>query len=173
MSIPSLYLVASELVQTRITGFRKGTSIPTYTHSQHVYETLSKYNLPEDVTLAGLLHDIVEDSNTTLDELTKLGFSSRTIALVSLCTHDITMQEGDARWVKMIARLIDANDTDAWLIKLADLLDNARSCHTMSPDRERFNKQTKVPLLLSVTKSLVGNHGIWKELEEFYVKSQE
>lgn len=165
--------LALSLIQTRIPGFRKGTSVPTWTHSQNVFETLTQHNLPEDVCLAGLLHDIVEDGETSLEELSELGFSSRTVALVSLCTHDIAMQEGDARWVKMIARLIDTNDTSAWLIKLADLLDNAKSAHTMSPDRERFNKQTKVPLLLSVTKSLVGNHEIWKELEAFYLKSQE
>jgi len=166
-----LYDIALNLIQTRIPGFRKGTDVPAYTHSEHVYDTLVRYGLSEDICLAGLLHDIVEDGDTSLEELSSLGFSDRTVALVSLCSHDMSLHDGDARWVKMIARLIEANDRAAWLIKLADLFDNAQSADTMSPARARFNKEVKVPLLLSVTKELAGDHGIWKELEDFYEKN--
>lgn len=171
METQSLHSIALNLVQTRIPGFRKGTDIPAYTHSIHVFETLTHYGLSEDVCLAGLLHDIVEDSDVSLEELARLGFSDRTIALVSLCTHDVEMDEGDARWVKMIARLIDAENESAWLIKLADLFDNAKMAHTMRPDRARFNKEVKVPLMLSVTKKMMGEHEIWKELADFYAKN--
>jgi (p)ppGpp synthase/HD superfamily hydrolase len=167
-----LYDIALNLIQTRIPGFRKGTDVPAYSHSEHVYDILVKYGLAEEICLAGLLHDVIEDGDTSLDELTALGFSDRTVALVSLCTHDMTSSEsGDARWVKMIARLIEANDRAAWLIKLADLFDNAQSADTMSPARARFNKEVKVPLLLSVTKEVAGDHGIWKELADFYEKN--
>lgn len=166
-----LYNIALDLIQTRIPGNRKGTETPNWTHSQHVYEILKQHDVAEDVCLAGLLHDIVEDGDTPLEELKKLGFKDRTVELVGLCTHDMTMPDGDARWVKMIARLIDANDSDAWLIKLADVFDNAKSAHTMRPDRERFTKQVKVQLLLSLTVSLVEDHGIWKELARFFVQN--
>ena len=172
MENPSLDSIALYLIQTRIPGSRKGTDVPAWTHSEHVFETLRRYKLPEEVCLAGMLHDIVEDGETSLEELKELGFSDRTIALVSLCTHDMNMFEGDARWVRMISRLIDANDLDAWSIKLADLFDNAKSAHTMSPDRQRFNMEVKVPLMLSVTKPVAGHLGIWKELSDFSEKSR-
>ena len=164
-----LYNIALDLIKTRIPGMRKGTTdIPNWTHSQHVYEILKQHDVAEEVCLAGLLHDVVEDGGVSFDELKTLGFSDRTVALVDLCTHTMTMPDGDARWVKMIARLIDANDHDAWLIKLADVLDNARSSGTMRPDRARFTKQVKVQLLLALTYSLVDDHGIWKDLSRFF-----
>jgi (p)ppGpp synthase/HD superfamily hydrolase len=167
-----LYDIALNLIQTRIPGFRKGTDVPAYTHSEHVYDMLVRYGLSEEICLAGLLHDVIEDGDTSLEELSSLGFSDRTVELVSLCTHDMTSSEGgDALWVKMIARLIDAKDRGAWLIKLADLFDNAQSADTMSPARARFNKEVKVPLLLAVTKEVAGDHGIWNELAEFYEKN--
>ena len=74
----------------------------------------------------------------TAQELMDLGFSERTVSLVDACTHDSTMRNKDARWVKMIARLIDLADKDAWAIKCADLFDNYRSCHTMPNVRAAF-----------------------------------
>jgi (p)ppGpp synthase/HD superfamily hydrolase len=35
---------------------------PAYIHSLRVYEFLKKHNFDEDIQLAGLLHDIIEDS---------------------------------------------------------------------------------------------------------------
>ena len=37
--------------------------------------------------VAGFLHDVVEDSNVTLGELVKWGFSQEVVAVVELLTH--------------------------------------------------------------------------------------
>jgi len=171
MPTQSLFDIAHNLVQTRIPGTRKGSDVPAWTHSVRVHDLLKDTGAPEEVCLAGLLHDIVEDGETSLEDLSSLGFSDRTVELVSLCSHDVNAKEGDARWVKMMARLADTHDADAWLIKIADILDNARSAHTMPPHRERMNKQAKVPIMLSVTKEPLGEHVLWKTLEAFYHES--
>jgi len=162
-----LFKLAKKLVTERIPGFRKGTSdVPAFTHSISVSDSLQKIGCTWDVHIAGLLHDIVEDGDTALEELKELGFSDRTVALVDLCSHDESVQGGEARWVKMIARLVEANDLDAWTIKLADILDNLRSCHTMPLDRQKFMKETKAPLMLKLTEGQLSDHPIWKELKD-------
>jgi (p)ppGpp synthase/HD superfamily hydrolase len=164
--MPQTHL-AEQLVQTHIKGFRKGTSdVPNWTHSFQVRDCLLKHRYSEEVSLAGLLHDIVEDGDVTFDELRAQGFSERIIELIDLCSHDPSLPADDGRWVKMLARLVDAQDKDAWAIKLADITDNLRSCHTMSEGRQRFMYETKGPLLLSLTWKLMGDTGIWKELQD-------
>lgn len=119
----------------------------------------------EETCLAGLLYDIIEDGNTTFDELRDSGFSPRVIELVGLCTEDETVDEKEARWLRMVARLSDANDPDAWVIKLVDITDNLKDAATMTPERAKYNFETKRPLLLALTRPLLGDSEIWKELE--------
>ena len=78
------------------------------------------------------------------------------------------MQNKDARWTKMIARLIDTQDKDAWAIKCADLLDNYASSHTMPEDRATFIRTVKVPLFLSVTKDILGESGYGSSFIKIY-----
>lgn len=155
---------AKQLVEERIPGTRKGSKEPAYIHSIRVSDSLARFGFSEDVVAAGMLHDIIEDSETTFDELREQGFSERTIELVSLCTHDDMVEGGDARWIKMMAGLIDAQDKDAWAIKLADLADNLKSSDTLSPDRRRFMREAKVPFLLRLSWHQMGETPIWGEL---------
>lgn len=142
-----LFTIARALVQERIQGHRKGSDRPAFMHSVAVSEALRSKGYGDEVCLAGLLHDIVEDGGVSLDELSAMGFSERVVRLVSLCTHDASIANRDARWVKMMARLVDAADPEAWAIKLADIEDNLRDCDSMSPDRARFLREVKWPLL--------------------------
>ncbi len=117
------------------------------------------------MVLAATLHDVIEDAGVSPDELSSLGFSPRTVELIKLCSHDDTIEGGDARWVKMMAGLIDARDKDAWSIKCADLNDNLQSSHTMPEERSRFMREAKGPFLLRLSMLDIGQTPIWKELE--------
>lgn len=159
--------LAESLVQTHILGFRKGTTdVPNWTHSFRVRDILVSHGFSDEVCLAGLLHDIVEDGNVSLQRLKDEGFSDRVVELVDLCSHDNELVGGEVRWVNMMARLARVGDADAWAIKMADLTDNLRSCHTMSEDRQRFMRETKRPLVLALTHELLGGHPLWNELDK-------
>jgi (p)ppGpp synthase/HD superfamily hydrolase len=164
----NLKSIATELVKTRIIGHRKGLpDMPMYLHSIRVGEVLEAQGCSEDVTLGGILHDVVEDGEVTLDELKALGFSDRTIALVDLASHDINSHlHGDACWTLMIARLAKANDIDAWLIKIADISDNINDSHAMPPHRAIFLKFTKARLILNLTRDLLQQHPLWIKLAQ-------
>lgn len=100
-----------------------------YKHSIRVGDSLRDHGFPEEIQIAGLLHDIVEDGDYTLDQLRELGYSERVIELVHLSTFDLELGEGPESWRKLMQRLIDANDADAWAVKLADMSDNLTECH--------------------------------------------
>ena len=72
---------AAQLIQERIPGTRKGTLEPAYQHSIRVSNTLERLGFNSDIVLAGMLHDIVEDGNTSLSELGALGCNANVLHL--------------------------------------------------------------------------------------------
>lgn len=58
--------------------------MPYVYHPFHLAEQMND----EDTTIVALLHDVVEDTDYTLDDLSSMGFSDRIIDAISLMTHD-------------------------------------------------------------------------------------
>ena len=106
--------------------YRKGTHVPYVTHVVAVAETLT-YFYPDNEALhaAGLLHDVVEDTDTTLEEV-KTKFGPRVAELVAAVTKEEETPglptEKVARWRAqregMLAHLGD--DKDVLRLKTAD-----------------------------------------------------
>ncbi len=161
--------LANELLQTRISGTRKGLpNTLLYRHSERV-ETLLRENGQDDVTcLAGLLHDIIEDSDTTAEELSTLGFSDEVIELVKLCSHDKEILNKDLRWMLMIVGLVEAKNKEAWAIKIADVLDNIKESYAMKKERAQFMINVKIPLILSASAPLLAGTPVWIKLAELH-----
>ena len=152
------------MVKDSIPGFRKGSETPAYLHSFEVRDILVRHGYAHDVCVAGLLHDVVEDGGVTFERLSE-EFPKDIVDLVRLCSHDSSIQGGDARWVCMMANLVRANNADAWVIKIADLMSNFDGAVTMSEDRRMFIRTVKTPALLSLTKRLLGETSLWQELQ--------
>lgn len=68
--------------------------------------------------IVGLMHDLIEDTPTTLDELTKLGFGADIVEAIGLLTRT-----SEINYVDYIVRL-KPNEI-ARQVKLADLRDNS------------------------------------------------
>ncbi|MCR4311732.1 MAG: HD domain-containing protein, partial [Candidatus Uhrbacteria bacterium] len=139
---------------------------PAYMHSMHVRDILLEYGYAEEVCTAGLLHDVVEDGGVSLDELKAMGFSPRVVELVDLATYDETVASSDGRWVCMVARLVRADDGDAWAIKLADIASNISDSHGMRLDRRALMLTVKAPLMLRLTEESMGATPLWKHAAE-------
>lgn len=69
--------------------------------------------------LAGFLHDVVEDSDVTLEDLAKWGFSQEVVTVVDLLTH----KKGDT-YEAYIANLLSSGNLDAIAVKITDLKHN-------------------------------------------------
>ncbi len=111
-------------VQRHAGGVRKGSSIPAVTHPLEVMNILLALGADNDLVIAGILHDTVEDTETTPDELRQL-FGEDVAALVAGHTEDKS-KSWAVRKCRALARLETA-DRRLKLLVLADKLSNLRS----------------------------------------------
>lgn len=108
---------------------RKGTPIPYVAHLLNVAGLALTHGADEDVAIAALLHDAVEDAGgaPTLARLRER-FGDRVADLVAECsdTDESPKPPWRERKESYVARLPEASD-GALLVSACDKLDNARS----------------------------------------------
>lgn len=90
------------------------TGLPYVFHPFHLAEQMKD----ETSTIVALLHDVVEDTDTTLEDLRNEGFSDEVIDALTLLTHDTEVPYMD--YVEMIK-----TNPIAKTVKLADLAHNS------------------------------------------------
>lgn len=104
--------------------YRKGTKTPYIVHPMEVMQILTANGCGEEVVVAGILHDTLEDTKTTKEELTYY-FGERVAELVACETEDKT-KSWQERKQSTIDRLKSA-EYAVKLIRCADQLANIRS----------------------------------------------
>ncbi len=90
------------------------SGIPYVFHPIHVAEQMSD----EATTIVALLHDVVEDTDYTLDDLTRMGFDDTVTDALALLTH-----KKGVPYLEYVAKL--KNNPIARAVKLADLRHNS------------------------------------------------
>lgn len=109
--------------------------MPYVFHPFHLAEQMQT----EETTVVALLHDVVEDTEYTLEDLASMGFSETVLAAVALLTHDMATDYMD------YVRAIKENPV-AKAVKLADLRHNADPTRPIVMDeamRRRHEKYRK------------------------------
>lgn len=89
------------------------SGIPYVFHPWHVAESMQD----EDSVVVALLHDVVEDTNITIDDLKKEGFNSKVIEALEKMTHNKNTDYYE--YIKTIG----SNEL-ATKVKIADLMHN-------------------------------------------------
>jgi (p)ppGpp synthase/HD superfamily hydrolase len=103
--------------------FRKGTPRPYINHCTEVARILNKFGYSEEIIVAGLLHDTVEDTEVTLEDL-RIGFGERVSNLVKHVTETRTPGVSwTKRKVMYIKNLTDAPEGSV-AVSAADKLHN-------------------------------------------------
>ena len=106
--------------------YRKGTDIPYIVHPMEVLQILAVNGCSLDVQIAGVLHDTVEDTDTTMEEIEAL-FGKRIAELVQSDTEDKSLS-----WQERKQATIDGIRTEsreAQEILCADKLSNIKSLY--------------------------------------------
>ncbi len=78
------------------TGFRKGGNVPYVVHPLDVMSILFKSGAGEDLAIAGVLHDITEDTNYTLQDI-KAKFGAAVASLVEGASEPEELTKGVSR----------------------------------------------------------------------------
>lgn len=93
--------------------------------------------------LAALLHDVIEDTEYTKEDLLKMGYSPRTVDLVVMVT-----QGKDESYIEYIKRIVDSNDREATELKFADMSENMdpkRHAKLSQEQRDYFTEKYAIP----------------------------
>ena len=116
------------------------SGLPYVFHPAHVAEQMTD----EATTIVALLHDVVEDTDYTLEDLAAEGFGKEILEAVALMTH-----EDDVPYLDYVAKLKD--NPIARAVKLADLAHNSDLSRIGEVDEEtkqRLEKYKKATTLL-------------------------
>jgi len=104
-------------------GQKQVTGKPYFEHPKKVVEYLKKWNQDEGVISAGYLHDVVEDCNTSLEEIKKK-FGERVAFLVEWMSWVITAGKKDLDLTYKRFSTFAIREPSLVLIKTADILSN-------------------------------------------------
>ena len=134
------YVTAERMHGTQV----RKSGDPYITHPLAVTTILADMGMTEPTLVAALLHDTVEDTPYTLDELTK-DFGEEVAALVDGVTKLDKVKYGDSAQAETIRKMIVAMSRDirVLVIKLADRLHNMRTLRYVKRDsQERTSRET-------------------------------
>jgi (p)ppGpp synthase/HD superfamily hydrolase len=115
---------------------RKGSDVPYIVHPVHVSTILLRHGFSEDVVIAGLLHDVVEDQDVPLADI-EADFGFEVAEMVAVLTEQ--KREGDVerpwevRKQEALSELQRASP-EAVAAKAADVIHNA---HALAADLRR------------------------------------
>jgi len=101
---------------------RKVLDYPYISHPLSILFIVSHHTSDEDVLLASVLHDTVEDTDTSLDDI-ELKFGKNVRNIVDVLSEDNTMFDKVAMKQKQLERFKNASK-EVLLIKLADIIVN-------------------------------------------------
>ncbi len=163
---------AYEYAETMHSGQKRASGEPYFSHPCAVAEILIDLGLDAPTVAAAFLHDVVEDTQATEDDIQRK-FGREIMTLVDGVTkldkiQFRTHEEEDAENFRKIFVAM-ANDVRVIIIKLADRLHNMRSLNFLSMERQqRIAKET-----LEIYTPLAGRLGISQikcELEDLCLK---
>jgi len=147
---------------------KRASGDPYFSHPLEVAAILTELKLDDATIAAALLHDVIEDTDATRNEIDQL-FGAEIGALVEGLTKikrlDLVSKRAEQAENFRKLLLAISSDIRVLLVKLADLLHNMRTLEHMKPgSRERISQET-----LDIYAPLAGRMGMQhlrEELEE-------
>jgi len=140
---------------------------PLVLHSTRVGMSLYNDGYGRAIVLAGILHDLIEDTTLLPDEI-KREFGDDVFRLIEANTFNASITDRLERSREMFGRCAAAG-RDALLIKVTDTLDNSRSFHLIHDEETRRYMLTKIHDLLTISADPLRNEPIWDELQRQWV----
>jgi len=133
---------------------------PVILHSILVGLSLAKLNYPIHIIQAGFLHDVIEDSRTSIESI-KEKFGDKVAAIVSACTYNHSIQNKTDQYKDAMWRAAKVGK-DALIVMAADLIQNEPYYN-----QEDFMQYPwdKIKYFIKFAESTLKDEPIWQELE--------
>ncbi|MDD6232118.1 HD domain-containing protein [Frisingicoccus sp.] len=119
------------------------TGVPYIFHPFHLAESMTD----ENSTIVALLHDVIEDTDWTIDDLEKEGFNEDILTALKLMTHNPAEP-----YMDYISRL--STCPVARQVKLADLYHNSDRTRVENPDEKMLKRWEKYDRAIQLLKSV-------------------
>lgn len=148
---------------------KRASGDPYFSHPIEVAGILTNYKLDCDTIITALLHDTIEDTDATPEEITKL-FGTNIMKLVDGVTKltQIELKSADSKQAENFRKLLLAMSEDirVLLVKLADRLHNMRTLHYISKPEKRVRIAAETLEIYAPLAERIGMHDIKEELED-------
>ena len=142
---------------------------PYFSHPVEVAGLLAEMRLDTDSIVTGLLHDTLEDTDATRDEIASL-FGEDIARLVDGVTKlsRLEIQSESTKEAENLRKLVLAMSSDirVLLVKLADRLHNMRTLHHIKEPARRRRIARETMDLYAPLASRIGMEKVKRELEE-------
>lgn len=145
--------------------FRKSGD-PYITHPLAVATIIAEMGLPDSVVAAGLLHDVVEDTENSLEDIAR-DFGDEVAMIVDGVTKLDKVTFGEAAQAETVRKMVVAmaKDIRVLLLKLADRLHNARTWEFVAADTAKHKAQETLEIYAPLAHRMGLNTLKW-ELED-------
>ena len=158
--------LAHDVARTAHEGQKRKSGEPYITHPIAVAQILAELGIGPKTICAALLHDTVEDTDYTLDQVTQQ-FGAEVAMLVDGVTKLDKVKYGDSAQAETVRKMIVAMSKDirVLVIKLADRLHNARTWGFM-PEESAQRKARETLEIYTPLAHRMGIQTIKWELED-------
>ena len=152
--------LAYEFAEKAHEGQKRKTGEPYIQHCLQVALTLAQIRAEIDVIIAGLLHDVPEDTNKTLNDIEK-NFGKKIAFLVEGITKIGTIKyRGVERYVENLKKMFIAmaSDIRVVIIKFADRLHNLETLEALPENKRMRIARETMEIYVPIAALL----GIWR-----------
>ena len=141
---------------------RKYTGQPYVVHTDEVAGIVAAHGGTPEMIAAAHLHDVLEDTPTTLDALVA-EFGHDVADLVNALSDQVPMSAGNRKLRKQLeSDRLGACEARAQTIKLADIVSNTRSIAERDP---RFARVYLVEMRYLIDRLTSGDRRLWAEAD--------
>ncbi|MBQ8688210.1 MAG: bifunctional (p)ppGpp synthetase/guanosine-3',5'-bis(diphosphate) 3'-pyrophosphohydrolase [Ruminococcus sp.] len=164
----SKILSAYEFARSAHGDQKRSSGEPYIVHPLSVAEILVDLGMDTDSVCAGLLHDVVEDTEYTLDDIGKR-FGGAVARLVDGLTkinqlpHFDKEEQQAGNFMKVLLAM--STDIRVMIIKLADRLHNIRTLRFLPPHKQRRIAKETLSIYVPIARRM-GMRTIYAELED-------
>lgn len=139
---------------------------PVILHSVRVGMNLYERDYEKRIVISGLLHDLLEDTDETADDI-RSKFGTEVTDIVEATSFDERIDDYLERHYDIYRRCFELG-RDAVVVKAADILDNSDYYGLGDSEELQRNHLEKMRYFIDESESYIGDEGIHRELDDTF-----